>query len=330
MDNINNNNEVLKNDAQLAGRIPTQYKKFIDSLYRDDEGNIRQGESFPAAIKKLIDAYKAKPLEQGEFNFNEDLNNIKNAASLITNAIFGLQAKTELYVKSQMEAANNKIEEKNNILKDAELSYNEAIYEVKEENNMLELKVEDLSNDLLRANEQLDLAESELNNLKDEIIEKNSAITSLNADKNKLSADAANSIQEIVTLKNKINDLHSVESENLELKHKLEELLEANRDNEAKISNLTLNLKEISSLKESREEDNRELSKEVTELKNSLNTKEIEHQKELITLERDLEKKFKVEIDAEIEKIKSKYEAEIKELTKKNYKLEAQLESINK
>ena len=60
------NNENLKNDAQLAGRIPSQYKKFIDSLYRDDEGNIRQRERLPAAIKKLIDAYRAKPLTQEE------------------------------------------------------------------------------------------------------------------------------------------------------------------------------------------------------------------------------------------------------------------------
>lgn len=324
------NNENLKNDAQLAGRIPSQYKKFIDSLYRDDEGNIRQGESFPAAIKKLIDAYRAKPLAQDEFNFNEDLNNIKNATNLITNAVLGLQAKTELYVKSQLEEANNKIEEKNNILKDAEISYNEAIYEVKEENNILELKVEDLTNDLLKANEQLDLVESELNSLKDEIAEKNSTITSLNADKNKLSIEAANSVEEIVSLKNKINDLHKIEVENKDLKNKIEELHQNNIDNEAKISNLTLNLKELSSLKERREEDNKQLSEEVIELRNALNSKELQYQKDLLNQERDLEKRFKIEMETEIEKLKAKYEDEIKELTMKNYKLEAQLESNKK
>ena len=124
--------------------------------------------------------------------------------------------------------------------------------------------------------------------------------------------------------------MHKTEVENKDLKNKIEELHQNNIDNEAKISNLTLNIKELSSLKERREEDNKKLSEEVIELKNSLNSKELEYQKDLLNQERDLEKKFKIEMETEIEKLKAKYEAEIKELTMKNYKLEAQLENNKK
>lgn len=320
------NNKILKNDAQLAGRIPQQYKDFIDSLYKDEEGNIKNGESFPNAIRKLIDAYRAKPLEQSEFNFNEDLNNIKNAASLISNAILGLQAKTELYVKSQIEDANNKIEEKNTILKEAEEQYNEVILEVKEENNTLKMRVEELNNELISVKGTLAENTIEITDLNEVINHKEDIITSLVLDKNKLSAETTNAIEENVKLKNKINDLHAIETENIELKHRIEQLTEINRDNEAKISNLSLNIKELSSFNERKEKENEEMRKEISGLKDLINNKELEHQKELLSLERSLEKEFKLIMESEIEKIKNKYEAEIKELVKKNYKLEAQLE----
>lgn len=321
------NTENLKNDAQLAGRIPSQYKEFIDSLYKDAEGNIKQGESFPGAIKKLIDAYKQKPLEQSEFNFNEDLKSIKDAATLMTNTILGLQAKTELYVKKQMEEANAKIEEKNSILKDAEEQYNNIILEIKEEKKSLELKVQGLSSDLANANDTLNLNLTEISNLNEFITKKEDVITSLILDKNKLSAEVTNALEENIKLKNQINDLHNIEAENIELKYRIEQLSVINRDNEAKISNLNLNLNEISSFKEKGEKENKELKKAIETLKDFINDKEVEHQKELLKLERKLEKDFKLAMESEVEKIKAKYEAEIKELIKKNYKLEAKLEN---
>lgn len=320
------NTENLKNDAQLAGRIPQQYKDFIESLYKDEEGNIKSGESFPSAIRKLIDAYRAKPLEQDEFNFNEDLKNIQSAAALITNAILGLQSKTELYVTTQIKEANIKIDEKNSILKEAEEQYNEVILEIKDENNVLKLKVEELDGTLTSYKEELDLKSKEILKLEKDVQDKDNVITSLNLEKNKLSAETTNAIEEVVKLKNQINDLHSVETENSELKNKIEQLAKTNRDNEAKISNLSLNIDEISSLKEKIEQDNEQMKKEIVGLKDSINAKEVEHQKELLNLERKLEKEFRLAMETEIEKIKAKYEEEIKELTKKNYILEAKLE----
>ena len=143
---------ITRNDAQLAGRLPQEYKDFIDSLWKDENGNKIEGEDFPSAIKKLIDAYNSKPVESGELDFTDDFNKIKSAISTIEDIITGVKGRATQRITEITAEANERLDKKN-----------AALLEAEDTMKALEDSIEERFNEFKKVNDALNIEISEKN-----------------------------------------------------------------------------------------------------------------------------------------------------------------------
>lgn len=306
----------LKNDAQLAGRLPKEYKDFIDSLWKDADGNKLSGEDFPSAIKKLIDAYNAKPVENEELDFSVEVKQIKAAIATVEDIITGIKGRATQKITEVIADTNNKLEQKNSILKQSEDNLRIIESNIKEKFNTFLEENNNLKEDIYERDKEITDLTKQILNLKAENSNKDVVIQQLNIEKAKLNAEVLEHIELSKEQQTKINSLLALEEENKDLKNKLQYNNEENRNlkveltaKEDRIDNISTELTETKQRLLAREEEIMNLKNEYRDTVSNLT---IEHKESIIAIK----EKVKEEVKEKFEKKIDGYKDEIFNLKK--------------
>ncbi|EJT5920841.1 hypothetical protein [Clostridium perfringens] len=306
----------LKNDAQLAGRLPKEYKDFIDSLWKDADGNKLPGEDFPSAIKKLIDAYNARPVEAEELDFSTELKQIKGALATVEEIITGIKGRATQRIVEITTNVNNKLEQKNAVLKENEANLITLEKNIEEKFNLFLKENNSLKEALYERDKEITDLTKQILNLKAENSNKDVVIQQLNIEKAKLNAEVLEHIELSKEQQTKINSLLALGEENKDLKNKLQDLNEDNRNlkvefnaKESENTNLKNKLNETEQRLLVREEEIMNLKNEYRDTVSNLT---LEHKESIIAIK----EKVKEEVKEKFEKKIDGYKDEIFNLKK--------------
>lgn len=306
----------FKNDAQLAGRLPREYKEFVDSLWKDKNGNKIQGEDFASAIKKLIDAYNLKPVENEELDFSVEVKQIKAAIATVEDIITGIKGRATQKITEVIADTNNKLEQKNSILKQSEDNLRIIESNIKEKFNTFLEENNNLKEDIYERDKEITDLTKQILNLKAENSNKDVVIQQLNIEKAKLNAEVLEHIELSKEQQTKINSLLILEEENKSLKNKLQDLNGDNRNlkvefnaKEAENTNLKNKLNETEQRLLFREE---EIMNLKIECRDTVSNLTLEHKESIILVK----EKVKEEVQEKFEKKIDKYKDEIFNLKK--------------
>ncbi|MFI4004304.1 hypothetical protein VBG99_15590 [Clostridium perfringens] len=306
----------LKNDAQLAGRLPKEYKDFIDSLWKDADGNKLSGEDFPSAIKKLIDAYNARPVEAEELDFSTELKQIKGALATVEEIIIGIKGRATQRIVEITTNVNNKLEQKNAVLKENKANLIALEKNIEEKFNNFLKENNNLKEDIYERDKEITDLTKQVLNLKTGNSNKDVVIQQLNIEKAKLNAEVLEHIELSKEQQTKINSLLALEEENKDLKNKLQDNNEENRNlkveltaKEDRIDNISTELMETKQRLLAREEEIMNLKNEYRDTVSNLT---LEHKESIIVIK----EKVKEEVKEKFEKKIDGYKDEIFNLKK--------------
>ena len=306
----------FKNDAQLAGRLPKEYKEFVDSLWKDKNGNKIQGEDFASAIKKLIDAYNLKPVENEELDFSVEVKQIKAAIATVEDIITGIKGRATQKITEVIADTNNKLEQKNSILKQSEDNLRIIESNIKEKFNTFLEENNNLKEDVCERDKEITDLTKQILNLRAENSNKDVIIQQLNLEKAKLNAEVLEHIELAKEQQTKINSLLALGEENKDLKNKLQDLNEDNRNlkvefnaKESENTNLKNKLNETEQRLSVREEEIMNLKNEYRDTVSNLT---LEHKESIIAIK----EKVKEEVKEKFEKKIDGYKDEIFNLKK--------------
>ena len=306
----------LKNDAQLAGRLPKEYKDFIDSLWKDADGNKLSGEDFPSAIKKLIDAYNARPVEAEELDFSTELKQIKGALATVEEIIIGIKGRATQRIVEITTNVNNKLEQKNAVLKENKANLIALEKNIEEKFNNFLKENNNLKEDIYERDKEITDLTKQVLNLKAGNSNKDVVIQQLNIEKAKLNAEVLEHIELSKEQQTKINSLLALEEENKDLKNKLQDNNEENRNlkveltaKEDRIDNISTELMETKQRLLAREEEIMNLKNEYRDTVSNLT---LEHKESIIVIK----EKVKEEVKEKFEKKIDGYKDEIFNLKK--------------
>lgn len=289
IDNVNlvPEDEVWNKEAALKENLTEQLgrtnKRIKSNLNRiKDELGV---EKINSVIAELIEIYEKRPPENNGIDIKSDLLVLNKSKDAIENIIKAINSKTSQFEKEVKGSATR-------IQQQIDLTIKSFMDTLDEINNRFEenIKEQEDINSSLRAELQEAMKEIEAhqnvnNELNKQLGDKETEIDVLKSEKIKIEAEAANVIQDIVTLKNTINDLHEVEEENKKLRNHLSETAEEirglehslslkessitnlNKENEALIQKNTDLKNEISTIGEENKELKNELSKNLEEIR---------------------------------------------------------------
>lgn len=320
IDNVNltPEGEVWSKEAALKENLTEQLgrtnKRIKANLNRiKDELGL---DKINSVIAELIEIYEKRPPQNNGIDIAADLLVLDKSKKAIENIINSINTKTSIFEKEVKGSAAH-------IQQQIDLTIKSFMDTLNEINDRFEENIKEqeeinssLRGDLQDALDNIEAHKNVNNKLNKEIEKKEIEIDLIKSEKIKIEAEAANAIQDIVTLKNAINDLHEIEEENKKLKEENRGLKHDLSLNESSINNLT--------------EKNKYLAKSNTDLKDEIYTvKEesrsaiseliLKHKEELI----DAKEKIKEEVER-------KYEDKINKLKDEIYDLKKTLETLDK
>lgn len=325
-DNVNltpgevwNKEDALKeNLTEQLGRTNKRIKANLNRI-KDELGL----DKINSVIAELIEIYEKRPPQNNGIDIAADLLVLDKSKKAIENIINSINTKTSIFEKEVKGSAAHiqqqidlTIKSFMDTLNEINDRFEENIKEQEEINSSLRAELQDALNDI-EAHKNVN------NELNKEIEKKEIEIDLIKSEKIKIEAEAANAIQDIVTLKNTINDLHEVEEENKKLRNDLSESSEEIRGLEHSLS-----LKEYSISNLNKE--NEVLIQKNTDLKNEFSTFKEENRNiisELILKHKEELIDAKEKIKEEVEK---KYEDKINKLKDEIYDLKKTLEMLDK
>lgn len=289
IDNVNltlegevwNKEAALKeNLTEQLGRTNKRIKANLNRI-KDELGL----DKINSVIAELIEIYEKRPPQNNGIDIAADLLVLDKSKKAIENIINSINTKTSIFEKEVRGSAAHTQQQIDLTIK----SFMDTLDEI---NNRFEenIKEQEDINSSLRAEleetmKEIEAHKNENSKLDKQLGDKETEIDGLKSEKNKIEAEAANAIQDIVTLKNTINDLHEVEEENKKLRNDLSETAEEirglehslslkessisnlNKENEALIQKNTDLKKEISIIEEENKELKNKLSKNLEEIR---------------------------------------------------------------
>lgn len=262
IDNVNltPEGEVWSKEAALKENLTEQLgrtnKRIKANLNRiKDELGL---DKINSVIAELIEIYEKRPPQNNGIDIAADLLVLDKSKKAIENIINSINTKTSIFEKEVKGSAAH-------IQQQIDLTIKSFMDTLNEINDRFEENIKEqeeinssLRGDLQDALDNIEAHKNVNNKLNKEIEKKEIEIDLIKSEKIKIEAEAANAIQDIVTLKNAINDLHEIEEENKKLKEENRGLKHDLSLNESSINNLT--------------EKNKYLAKSNTDLKDEIYT----------------------------------------------------------
>ena len=310
---------INENLTEQLGRTNKRIKANLNRI-KDELGL----DKINSVIAELIEIYEKKiPVENNGIDIAADLIALDKSKKAIENIINSINTKTSIFEKEVKGSAANTQQQ-------IDLSIKSLIDTINEINTRFEEKIkeqEDINSSLIdklqEANTEIEVHKKVGEKLNKQLEDKEDEIYALRLEKNRVEAEVADAIQDNITLKNEINDLHELKEKNEELKNNLSEAAEEIRELE---HNLSLKESSIESLRA----ENKTLTKSNADLKDENYTvKEesrsaiaeliLKHKEELI----DMKEKIKEEVE-------KKYEDRINKLKDEMYDLKKALEMLDK
>lgn len=309
---------INENLTEQLGRTNKRIKANLNRI-KDELGL----DKINSVIAELIEIYEKRPVENNGIDIAADLIALDKSKKAIENIINSINTKTSIFEKEVKGSAANTQQQ-------IDLSIKSLIDTINEINTRFEESIkeqEDINSSLIdklqEANTEIEARKKVEEKLNKQLKDKEDEIYALRLEKNRVEAEAADAIQDNITLKNEINDLHELKEKNEELKNNLSGAAEEIRELE---HNLSLKESSIESLRA----ENEALTKSNADLKNENYTvKEesrsaiaeliLKHKEELI----DMKEKIKEEVER-------KYEDRINKLKDEMYDLKKALEMLDK
>lgn len=331
-DNVNlTPGEVWNKEAALKENLTEQLgrtnKRIKANLNRiKDELGL---DKINSVIAELIEIYEKRPPQNNGIDIASDLLVLDKSKKAIENIINSINTKTSIFEKEVRGSAAHTQQQIDLTIKSFMDTLNEINDRFEENIKEQENINSSLSAELQDALDDIEVHKNANNELIKKIEKKETEIDGLKSEKIKIEAEAANAIQDAVTLKNKINDLHEVEEENKKLRNDLSETAEEIRGlehslslKESFIANLTKE-NEISNqsnidLKDKLRSKEEEINTIKEENRNVVSELTLKHKEELINV------KEKVKNEAE-----KKYEQKIEKLKDEIYDLKKEIEMLS-
>lgn len=304
-DEVWNKEAALKeNLTEQLGRTNKRIKANLNRI-KDELGL----DKISSAIAELIEIYEKRPPENNGIDIASDLIALNKSKETIENIIKAINSKTSQFEQEVKGSAIN-IQQQIDLtvksfidtLNEINDKFEENVKEQEEINSSLQAELKDALNDI-----------EAYKNVNTELNRENDLIKS---EKIKIEAEAANAIQDIVTLKNTINDLHEVEEENKRLRNDLSESSEKIRGLEHSLSLKDSSINDLEERNKSLTKDNESLKTELDVVKEEKRDLILKHKEEIF----DIKEKIKEEAE-------KKYEEKIDKLKDEIYDLKKELES---
>lgn len=314
MNNEINNNEISteKATALLSGRVMPSRKEWLDEYKR-----IHGLKTFDEVMENIINIVSNVKIDESKqrLDFKSDMEAISKAMNVISGVVQSIENKANQEIDSTIREANNKLEQKDAVLLEAESAMKEIEENGKVKFDEFKKEIELLENELADVRAELIAAEKSILSLDESNKEKDITISQLNTEKAKLNAEVTEHIELSREQQSKINSLLALEEENVRLRKELEQSKEINRDLKSDLSikeniidsksNENNNLvAEINSLRESLEEKKNQITMLNEEFRTEIASMTIEHKEEILLIKEKIKEDFEKNYDDKITKLK--------------------------
>lgn len=324
MDNNNIENKEKANEL-LSLRTTKTKKEFIEN-YKIRNG-FKTADELIDKIIKLMSNEKVNETEK-KFTLDEDMKIINKSIENIKSVIEGISGKVNSEIDDTIRKTNDKLEQKDAVLNEAESMLKNMMSAAEQQFESFKKENDELAEELEGTRKELVTAKSNILSLEKENEDKDIIINQLTAEKTKFDVQLADCVEAKKEMQVKINSLLALEEKNKQLKAKLEEVNESNRNLKAEIAikDNTIVSKEdivnklnadLESIKSALANKEQELSILNEECRNEVANMTIEFKEKI------LEAKFEAKDDAE-----KKYESKIEKLKDEVYNLKKELESF--